>query len=600
MSYTRLFDIFNHQLQYHPQPDSLVSKINGKWEKLSTAEVVSQIEQLATGLYFNLQLQYFNTPEEKQKVALISNNRPEWNILDNATQRIGVVNVPIYPTITDEEMQFIFNDSQIVYAFVSDEKLYQKVKSIQPNVPSLKDVFTFNEVANAKNWKSLLINPTAEQKEKVDAISNKITADELATIIYTSGTTGKPKGVMLSHKNILANVESCVPILLLPLNENDRALSFLPLCHIFERMVSYLLMTEGVSIYYAESIDTIGDNLKEVHPSVFTTVPRLLEKVYDRIMAKGAEQVGLKKKIFYWAVNLGLTYEHDRKNGWWYHLQLSLADKLVFSKWREALGSSVKVIVSGGAALQPRLARIFTAAGVPVLEGYGLSETSPVIAVNRPEPHGACFTTVGPAISGVELRFAADGEIIVKGDNIMMGYYKQPEKTAEVIDADGYFHTGDIGELVDNKFLKITDRKKELFKTSGGKYVSPAALENKLKESIYVEQAMVIGDGEKFVGALIIPNYADLKKWCKANNILFGNDTDITNSKEVQKLFRGIIDEMNKNFNHVEQIKKFRLLHTEWSINGGELTPKLSMKRKVIMERCKESIESMYRKNTNI
>jgi len=599
MSYKRLFDIFPHQLQYHPKADSLVSKINGTWEKLSTAEVVDLIEQLAVGLHYNLGLEYFNSPEEKQKVALISNNRPEWNILDNATQRIGVVNVPIYPTITDEEMQFIFNDSQIVYAFVSDEKLYQKVKSIQPNVPSLKEIYTFNEIPNTKNWKSLLIKPTAEQKEKINSISDKIKTEELATIIYTSGTTGKPKGVMLSHKNILANIESCVPILLTPLSDKDSALSFLPLCHIFERMVSYLLMTEGVSIYYAESIDTIGDNLKEVKPNVFTTVPRLLEKVYDKIMAKGAEQVGLKKKIFYWAVDLGLRYEHDGKNGWWYAMQLSIADKLVFSKWREALGSSVKIIVSGGAALQPRLARIFTAAGVPVLEGYGLSETSPVIAVNRPEPHEACFTTVGPIIKNVEVQFATDGEIIVKGDNIMMGYYKQPEKTAEVIDAKGFFHTGDIGELVDNKFLKITDRKKELFKTSGGKYVSPAALENKLKESIYVEQAMVVGDGEKFVGALIIPNYAELKKWCVANNISFNNDTDITNSKEVQKLYRGIIDEMNKNFNHVEQIKKFRLLHTEWSINGGELTPKLSMKRKVIMERCKESIDSMYRKNTN-
>jgi long-chain acyl-CoA synthetase len=315
-------------------------------------------------------------------------------------------------------------------------------------------------------------------------------------------------------------------------------------------------------------------------------------------MAKGAEQKGFKKKIFNWAVELGLRYEHDRKNGWWYHLQLSVADKLVFSKWREALGSSVKIIVSGGAALQPRLAKIFTAAGVPVVEGYGLSETSPVIAVNRPEPYGACFTTVGPVIKNVEIKFAADGEICVRGDNNMMGYYKQPEKTLEVIDADGFFHTGDIGELIDHKFLKITDRKKELFKTSGGKYVSPAALENKLKESVYIEQAMVVGDAEKFVGALIIPNYAELKAFCKSKNIAFTSDEDLTNSKEVQKLYRGIIDEMNVNFNHVEQIKKFRLLHTEWSINGGELTPKLSMKRKIIMERCKESIESMYRKNS--
>ncbi|MEN9523647.1 MAG: hypothetical protein RL065_2024 [Bacteroidota bacterium] len=600
MSYKRLFDIFPHQLQYHAKPDSLAAKENGVWKTFSTKQVVDTIEQLTTGLYFNLGLRNQDTAEAKQKIALISNNRPEWNFVDNALQRLGVINVPIYPTITDEEMQFIFNDSQIVYAFVSDDKLYKKVKGIMPNVPSLKEVYTFNEVDGALNWKSLLIEPSADQKEIIDLISAGIRYEDLATIIYTSGTTGKPKGVMLSHKNILSNIESCVPILLKPLNDNDRALSFLPLCHVFERMVSYLLMTEGISIYYAESMDTIADNLKEVKPNVFTTVPRLLEKVFDKIMAKGAEQKGFKKKIFDWSVQLGLRYEHDRKNGWWYHLQLAIADKLVFTKWREALGSNVKIVVSGGAALQPRLAKIFTAAGVPVVEGYGLSETSPVIAVNRPEPFGACFTTVGPVIDGVQLRIAADGEICVKGDNNMMGYYKLPEKTAEVIDSDGFFHTGDIGELVNNKFLKITDRKKELFKTSGGKYVAPAALENKLKESVYIEQAMVVGEGEKFVGALIIPNYSELKNYCKTNNIAFQSDEDLTNNKDVQKLYRGIIDEMNKNFNHVEQIKKFRLLHTEWSINGGELTPKLSMKRKVIKERCQLSIESMYRKNTNL
>jgi len=372
-------------------------------------------------------------------------------------------------------------------------------------------------------------------------------------------------------------------------------LSFLPLCHIFERMVSYLLMTEGVSIYYAESMDTIADNLKEISPQVFTTVPRLLEKVYDRIMAVGAEQTGMKKKIFDWAVDLGLRYDHDGKNGWWYSMQLKVADRLVFSKWRAALGNSVKIIVSGGAALQPRLARIFTAAGVPVLEGYGLSETSPVIAVNRPQPYGACFTTVGPIVDGVQLKFADDGEICVKGENIMMGYYKQPEKTAETIDAEGFFHTGDIGTLLENKFLKITDRKKELFKTSGGKYVAPQPLENKLKESIYIEQVMVIGEGEKFVGALIIPNFVELKKWCIANNLDTKTNEIICQNKAVQAMYRKVIDDMNVNFNHVEQVKKFRLLPIDWSVIGGELTPTLKLKRKVILEHCKLCVESMYR-----
>ncbi len=595
MSYTRLFDILPHQLQFHPKDDCFAAKENGAWRKYSTEDTLQQIEKLAVGLQINLQLQNFSSPEQKQKVALISNNRPEWNFLDNALLRLGVANVPIYPTITDDEMQFIFNDAAIEYAFVSDAKLFEKVKNLKPNVPSLKEIFSFDKVDGCRHWSELQVNPTNEQLENLHKISSTILPNELATIIYTSGTTGRPKGVMLSHRNIISNIEACVPILLKPLNDKDRALSFLPLCHIFERMVSYLLMTEGVSIYYAESMDTIGDNLKEVCPQIFTTVPRLLEKVYDRIMAKGAEQVGLKKKIFYWAVDLGLRYEHDGKNGWWYETQLKVADRLVFSKWREALGNSVKIIVSGGAALQPRLARIFTAAKAPVMEGYGLSETSPVIAVNRPEPHGACFTTVGPVLNNVELKFAEDGEIIIRGENVMMGYYKQPEKTAETIDAAGFFHTGDIGTMVENKFLKITDRKKELFKTSGGKYVAPQLLENKLKESIYIEQAMVVGEGEKFVGALIVPNFVELKKWCDVNKISATTHQEICLNKEVQKLYRSEIDELNKNFNHVEQIKKFRLLNIDWTIVGGELTPTLKLKRKVILDHCKACVESIYR-----
>ena len=595
MSYTRLFDILPHQLQFHPKQDCFAAKENGAWRKYSTADTLQQIEKLAVGLIVNLGLKNFPIAEQKMKVAIISNNRPEWNFADNALLKLGVVNVPIYPTITDEEMEYIFNDAQIIYAFVSDDKLAAKVKGIQAQVPSLKEIFTFNKVDGFRHWTELQVEPTAEQIQSLKKISDEIEPKDLATIIYTSGTTGKPKGVMLSHRNIVANIESCVPILLKPLSDKDTALSFLPLCHIFERMVSYLLMTEGVSIYYAESMDTIADNLKEISPQVFTTVPRLLEKVYDRIMAVGAEQTGMKKKIFDWAVDLGLRYDHDGKNGWWYSMQLKVADRLVFSKWRAALGNSVKIIVSGGAALQPRLARIFTAAGVPVLEGYGLSETSPVIAVNRPEPHGACFTTVGPIVDGVQLKFAADGEICVKGENIMMGYYKQPEKTAETIDAEGFFHTGDIGTLVENKFLKITDRKKELFKTSGGKYVAPQPLENKLKESIYIEQVMVIGEGEKFVGALIIPNFGELKKWCIANNIDTKTNEIICQNKTVQAMYRKVIDDMNVNFNHVEQVKKFRLLPIDWSVVGGELTPTLKLKRKVILEHCKLCVESIYR-----
>ncbi len=593
MTFTRLFEILPHQLASHPKEDCLAAKENGIWKKYSTDEVVRLINQLSHGL---LALGCQTNPDDvlKDKVALISNNRPEWNLLDNALLQIGVVNVPIYPTITDAEMEFIFNDAGIKYAFVSDDKLYAKVKGIQPRLTNLIEVFTFNDVPGARHFQEVMDLGKNGDASRLDSIRNNITTDDLATIIYTSGTTGSPKGVMLTHRNICSNINSCIPILLIPLNSTHRALSFLPLCHILERMVTFLLMTEGISIYYAESLETIADNMKEVQPHVFTTVPRLLEKVYDRIVSKGNELTGVKKKLFFWALDLGLRYEHEGANGWFYEAQLKLANKLIFSKWREALGNNVKLIVSGGAALQPRLARVFTAAQLQVLEGYGLSETSPVVAVNRPEPYGSCFGTVGPCIDQVSIRFEQDGEISVKGENIMKGYYKRPDLTAEVIDKDGYFHTGDIGQLIDNKYLKITDRKKELFKTSGGKYVAPQVVENKLKESIYIEQVMVVGEGQKFVGAIIVPSFAELRKWCEHNGINYSSNAEIIINPAVLKLFRTDIDAANQNLNHVEQVKRFELLPNEWTIASGELTPKLSLKRKVVTERCRLLIDKIF------
>jgi len=474
--------------------------------------------------------------------------------------------------------------------FVNDEDGYNKVMSIKDRLPSVKEVFSFEHVTNARHWKEVINASTPAAVASIAAIADRIRYEDLATIIYTSGTTGTPKGVMLSHKNILSNVMACIPCF--PPGENLRALSFLPLNHIFERMVSYLYLFKGTAIYYAESMETIGDNLKEVKPNIFTTVPRLLEKVYDRIMAKGNELTGTKRKLFFWAHSLAEKFEINQNLGFWYNMQLAIANKLIFSKWREGLGNNLLCIVSGGAACQVRLIRIFTAAKIPVMEGYGLTETSPVISVNRYETEDRKFGTVGPLIDGVEVKIAEDGEILCKGPNVMTGYYKRPDLTAEAM-INGWYYTGDIG-MIDGRFLKITDRKKELFKTSGGKYVAPLPIENKLKESIYVEQVMVVGSERKFVGALIVPSFFNLKEWCRQNNIAFSSAEEIIHHPAVIALFRELVESFNKFFNHVEQIKKFELLPDEWSVDTGEMTPKLSIKRKVVMEKYRDAIERIY------
>lgn len=512
-------------------------------------------------------------------------------MLDLAVQQIGAILVPFYPTININELEFVMNDAQVKIAFVNDEDLFLKMHSLKEKVPSLKDIYTFEHVANGKYWKEVTELSTPDLKEQVKQIADKINYEDLATIIYTSGTTGTPKGVMLSHRNILSNVMASMPCF--PPGEEMRSLSFLPLNHIFERMVTYLYLFRGTSIHYAESLDTIGENLKEVKPQMFTTVPRLLEKVYDRIMQKGNELTGIKKKLFFWAHSLAEKFEINKNQGVWYKLKLGIANKIIFKKWREGLGGNLKCVVTGGAACQVRLIRIFTAARIPIMEGYGLTETSPVISVNSYGESGRRFGTVGQMIDGVEVKIAEDGEILCKGPNVMMGYYKRSDLTAQDI-KDGWFHTGDIGTLSEDNFLKITDRKKELFKTSGGKYVAPLAIENKLKESPFVEQLMLIGADRKFVSALILPSFPNLRDWCRKNNVADGSNEDLIRKPEVNEMYKELVESFNKFFNHVEQVKKFELLANEWSVDTGEMTPKLSLKRKVIMEKYRDVIERIY------
>lgn len=587
----RLFDCIEWHLERAPLEVTLAGKESGSWKTYSTREVATIVEDLAAGLLALGASPNDMTVETRDKIAILSKNRPEWLMIDLAVQQTGAILTPVYPTISIGDLEFVLQDAQVKFVFVNDEELYLKVFSLKDKLPDLKEIFTIEHVANATYWKDIAAHATPETRARVKEIAANIKYEDVATILYTSGTTGTPKGVMLTHRNILSNVVACLPCF--PPGENMRSLSFLPLNHIFEKMVSYLYLFRGTSIYYAESLDTIGENLKEVKPHMFTTVPRLLEKVYDRIMQKGNELTGIKKKLFFWAHGLAEKFEINQNQGLWYTIQLKLANKLIFSKWREGLGNELKCIVTGGAACQVRLIRIFTAARIPIMEGYGLTETSPVIAVNRYQEENRKFGTVGPLIDGVEVKIAEDGEILSKGPHIMLGYYKRPDLTAETI-TDGWLHTGDIGTMVDNHFLKITDRKKELFKTSGGKYVAPLTVENKLKESPYIEQVMVVGPERKFVGGLIVPAFPALRDWCKQNGIPDTTNEELIRNEKVISFYKEIVERYNKYLNHVEQVKKFELLPNEWGIDTGEMTPKLSMKRKVITEKYKDAIERIY------
>ncbi|WET01925.1 long-chain fatty acid--CoA ligase [Flavobacterium sp. YJ01] len=588
---TRLFDFPYYQQETYNLPVALATKKNGAWEKTSSQEYIAKANAVSRAL-LRMGVQ------KDDKIALItSNNRTEWNIMDIGILQTGAQNVPIYPTIAEEDYEYILNHSGSIYCFVSDDEVYQKVQAIRANVPTLKEVYSFNEIPGCKHWSDLLLSGEDESNQnEVEARKDSITTDDLATIIYTSGTTGRPKGVMLSHKNIVSNVLDSAPRI--PFDPGkSTALSFLPICHIFERMILYIYQYYGVSVYFGESIDKISDNLKEVRPTVITAVPRLLEKVYDKIYAKGAELTGIKKKLFFWAIDLGLKYEPYGANGAWYEFQLKIARKLIFSKWKEGLGGNLDLMVSGSAALQPRLTRVFAAAEIPVMEGYGLTETSPVIAVNDQRNKGFKIGTVGKPIRNLEVKIAQDGEILIKGPNVMLGYFNDPEKTAEALQ-DGYFHTGDIGEIDGEGFLKITDRKKEMFKTSGGKYIAPQMIENAMKQSRFIEQIMVIGEGEKMPAAFIQPNFEFVKEWAKIHRITLGStDKEISENKDVIKRIDEEVESINKKFGHWEQIKRFELTPDVWSIDGGQLTPTLKLKRKIIKEIYKDLYAKIYGNN---
>jgi len=582
---TRLFDLLEFAKSNMDRPDALSDKATGSWRSYSTSECIKTIENFSLGLY-SLGIR------KGDKIGMVSENRTEWNFIDQGIISIGGVTVAVYTTQTVEQVDYILNDSSSKLFFVSTQDLFDRLNPIFRNVKSLQKVYTINEVSGADNWKEVLKageELRKQQPELIKELKSQVSGSDLATLIYTSGTTGMPKGVMLSHNNIVSNVLSCSSVIDLE-NGKDKSLSFLPLCHSFERMVSYWFMYKGVGIYYAESLEKIADNLKEVHPTIFTTVPRLLEKVYDKIVGKGADLHGVKKQLFFWALNLGKRYEIGKDLGLAYNIQLNLANKLIFSKWREALGGNVRFVVSGGAALSGKLANVFTAAQITILQGYGLTETSPVISVARPDKNRA--GTVGPVIDGVEVKIAEDGEILTRGPNLMLGYYNKQKETDEVI-IDGWFHTGDIGKLEDG-FLSITDRKKEIFKTSGGKYVAPQPIENDLKSSRFIEMAQVIGDGHKYPAALIVPSFINLKAHFEKSGKKFSSNEELIHDAEVVSILQEEVDKVNSKLGQTEKIKKFELLTKDWTIDGGELTPKMSIKRKFILEKYAEKVYAIY------
>lgn len=588
MEVRRTFDIVDQLFEKYNKDIALSVKRNGKWENFSTNEYKDFVDNFSYGL---LALGF----EKGHKIATVSNNRPEWNFIDMGMGQVGAVHVPIYPTIGPDEYRHILKHSDAKIMIVSSQELYQKIKPIVDEVGTIEKLYTFDKIEGVPNWMEIIELGKQNKKNfetKLPEIKASVDENDLFSIIYTSGTTGLPKGVMLSHKNFISNVHGTKDIL--PLKSDERVLSFLPLCHVFERMVNYLFQFNGCPVYYAESIDTIGDNLREVKPHGFASVPRVIEKLYDKIIMKGKELSGIKRSLFFWAVDLGLKYELNNANGPIYALKLKIADKLIFSKWREALGGNVKVVISGGAALQPRLARIFHAAGIPIQEGYGLTETSPVIAVNQSKYPYIQFGTVGPVLENVEVKIAEDGEILMRGPSLMLGYYKDPDKTKEVIDEEGWFHTGDIGVLLEHNILKITDRKKEMFKLSTGKYVAPQAVENVFKESNFIEQIMVVGAGEKYAAAIICPSFEYLHDWCSIHRIKFRDNKDLIQNPKVIARFQQEVDTLNQRLGRHEQLKKFELTCQEWLPETGELSPTLKVKRRFLKAKYKIKLDRMY------
>jgi long-chain acyl-CoA synthetase len=587
----RLFDFLDLYVQQYPNKIMFGYKDGSEWKTLTATQVADTTLQLANGIVALNLYKTDDTAEGLPKVSIISANKPEWCIADWAIQQAGAVSVPLYPTLSEIEMAYILNEAQVQAIFVGDKKLMERVLKVQAQVPTLKHVFALGNIDGATSYTSLLKPLSEEDAARIKQIKSEVKPEDLFTIIYTSGTTGNPKGVMLSHKNIASNVLVCMPCFHF-CEVSGKALSFLPLNHIFERMVMHIYVKKCISIYFAQGMETIGDNLREVKPDLFTTVPRLLEKVYERIVDKGTSLTGFKRKIFDWSLALSEKYNKEG-NSTWYNVQHAIANKLVYGKWREAIGGNVKAIITGSAACQVRLLKVFGAANLTIMEGFGLTETSPVVTVNRHESSGRSFGTVGMPMENQEVKLAEDGEILCKGDHIMLGYYKRPDLTAEVL-KDGWFHTGDIGVWQDEKFLKITDRKKELFKLSAGKYIAPQVLENKLKESALIEQIMVVGSNQKFVGALIVPNVLGIKDALAKQGIIIANKQELLGSADVQKLVRQELNTYNKNFSEWEHVKRFQLVPDEWTIDGGEMTPTLKLKRKVIYEKYASLVDKIF------
>ncbi|MBK8366965.1 MAG: long-chain fatty acid--CoA ligase [Bacteroidetes bacterium] len=587
MEITRVFDILDLYKTTYKKEDVLSAKENKQWKKYSSDDLIAKTNSVSYGL-MSLGL------TDKDKVAIISNNRPEWNFCDYGCQQANLVTVPIFPTISNTDLTFILNHGEVTTIFISDKSIYAKLVAIEKEIPNVKHIISFNPIDGVMSFADFIkLGEQNANPQKLAETKKAILPSNLLTILYTSGTTGTPKGVMITHHNLVSNVTACQGFA--PFQSAWKALSFLPLNHVYERMVSTLYLYKGISIYYAEGLETIGDNLKEIKPQIFVSVPRLIERVYEKITATGEKLTGFKRKIFDWSMRIANTYELNNKNSLWYKIQHKIADKLVFSKWREAVGGNLVCIASGGAALNPKLERIFLCANIVCLQGYGLTETCVVVSVNRYGEDNIRIGTCGPVISGVDVKIAEeDGEILVKGPNLMMGYYKNPEATAEVMDSEGWFHTGDVGTFIEGRFLKITDRKKEIFKTSSGKYIAPLMIENKIKECRFVEQSMVVGENQKFASAIIVPSFVNFKEYCKDHNITWTNNEEMSAHEELKKLINDHIKVMNKSLAPYEQLKRVAVLSKEWSIEGGELTPKMSLKRKIIKEKNIDAINKIF------
>ena len=586
MEIKRLFDILPYyETSFKPKEDVLAGKEDGEWVKYDIKTIRELTDSISHGL---LKLGV----KKGDKIATISPNRPEWNILDMAILQIGAIHVPIYPTISENDYRFILKHSEVKYIFISGRELFRKIEHIVPDVPNIKGVYTFKDFAAVPHLQQLIdLGKKNAEPEILEKIKAGIQPDEVATIIYTSGTTGNPKGVMLSHENILSNVMNLYHVF--PVDETSRVVSYLPLCHVYERTNIYILLYLGVSIYYAENMATIAQNIQEIKPHILTTVPRLLEKVYDKILAKGRNLKPIPRWLFFKAVALGDQFEYGIKNPA-FHAKRKIFDKLIYVKWREALGGNMRVIVSGGAAIQPRLIKVFNTAGIPLLEGYGMTETSPVIAVNTFNPGESKVGTVGVPLKNLQVKTSEQGEILVKGNSVMAGYFKNPELTKETV-TNGWMHTGDRGVIDENGLLKITGRVKEIFKTSMGKYISPQLIENKFKESPFIDQMIVIGENQKFAAALIVPDFEYLKNWCGEKDIAFSDNISAILQKEIIARFKKEVNTYNQHFGDTEKIKRFELLDHEWTIETGEITANLKLKRAYIHKKYAATINHIFK-----